>query len=79
MGLHNQLALALAAEQRQADPNSGAQAADLREKLRTVESQLDRLKVQRKEQENLYRLAERQREELKVGSRLCTVSDEVQR
>lgn len=45
---------------------ASAVAASLREKLKGVEAQLDRLKVQKKQQENLQRLAERQRQELKV-------------
>ena len=43
---------------------AAAAATALREKLKGVEAQLDRLKVQKKQQENLQRLAERQKQEL---------------
>lgn len=43
---------------------SAATATALREKLKGVEAQLDRLKVQKKQQDNLQRLAERQKQEL---------------
>ncbi len=45
---------------------ASAVASTLREKLKGVEAQLDRLKVQKKQQEGLQKLAERQRQELKV-------------
>ncbi len=78
--LHYQLEQALLAEQQQhaqqqrnkagaaaAVPAAGAgAAAALREKLKGVEAQLDRLKVQKKQQENLQRLAERQKQELRA-------------
>ena len=43
---------------------AAAAATALREKLKGVEAQLDRLKVHKKQQENLQRLAERQKQEL---------------
>ena len=64
-GLQGQLERAMVAEQKKGIAAPGVAAA-LREKLRGVESQLDRLKIQKKQQENLQRLAERQRQELKV-------------
>lgn len=61
----------MTAEARRGTAAPGAAAA-LREKLKGVESQLDRLKIQKKQQENLQRLAERQRHELKVCIRAGT-------